>query len=55
VAYDPTEDDWWGVHEGWSPSDEVLTATASWLFSQLDQTPVPAPVTPLPSTWSGLR
>jgi alpha/beta superfamily hydrolase len=53
VAYDPTEDDWWGVHEGWSPSDEVLTATASWLSSQLVDPP--APVTPLPTTWSGPR
>jgi hypothetical protein len=53
VAYDPTEDDWWGVHEGWSPSDEVLTATASWLSSQLAQ-PLP-PVTSLPTTWSGPR
>jgi alpha/beta superfamily hydrolase len=53
VAYDPTEDDWWGVHEGWSPSDEVLTATASWLSSLLVDPP--APVTPLPTTWSGPR
>lgn len=53
VAYDPTEDDWWGVHEGWSPSDEVLMATASWLSSYLVDPP--APVTPLPTTWSGPR
>jgi hypothetical protein len=53
VGYDPTEDDWWGVHEGWSPSDEVLTATASWLSSLLVDPP--APVTPLPTTWSGPR
>jgi hypothetical protein len=35
VAYDPTEDDWWQVHPGWEPSDEVLTVTSSWLSSRL--------------------
>ncbi|MGH9209399.1 MAG: serine aminopeptidase domain-containing protein [Acidimicrobiales bacterium] len=35
VAYDPTEDDWWRVHPGWEPSDEVLTVTALWLASRL--------------------
>lgn len=35
VAYDPTEDDWWQVHPGWEPSDEVLSATSSWLSARL--------------------
>ena len=35
VAYDPTEDDWWEVHPGWRPSDEVLSATSSWLSARL--------------------
>lgn len=35
VGYDPTEDDWWQVHPGWEPSDEVLTATSSWLSARL--------------------
>ncbi|HMG43701.1 MAG TPA: hypothetical protein VK611_20385 [Acidimicrobiales bacterium] len=35
VAYDPTEDDWWEVHPGWRPSDEVLSATSSWLPARL--------------------
>jgi len=35
VAYDPTEDDWWQVHPGWEPSDEVLSATSSWLSNRL--------------------
>lgn len=35
VAYDPTEDEWWQVHQGWEPSDEVLSATSSWLSARL--------------------
>jgi hypothetical protein len=35
VAYDPTEDEWWQVHHGWEPSDEVLSATSSWLSARL--------------------
>lgn len=35
VAYDPTEDEWWAVHDGWEPSDEVLSSTALWLSSRL--------------------
>jgi hypothetical protein len=35
VAYDPTEDEWWQVHPGWEPSDEVLSATSSWLSARL--------------------
>jgi alpha/beta superfamily hydrolase len=54
VAYDPTEDDWWTIHDGRSPSDEVLLATAAWMASQLAEV-VPTPVTPLPTTWSGPR
>jgi alpha/beta superfamily hydrolase len=54
VAYDPTEDDWWNIHHGWSPSDEALAATASWLSSQLAEV-VPRPVTPLPTSWTGER
>jgi len=38
VAYDPTEDDWWNVHPGWEPSDEVLSVTALWLASRLAAT-----------------
>lgn len=38
VAYDPTEDDWWQVHPGWSPSDEVLSVTSLWLASRLAST-----------------
>jgi len=39
VAYDPTEDEWWQVHQGWEPSDEVLSATSSWLSARLAPRP----------------
>ena len=35
IAYDPTEDDWWQVHPGWEPSDEVVSVTSSWLANRL--------------------
>lgn len=46
VAYDPTEDDWWQVHEGWEPSDEVLSVTSLWLASRLAPAPTPAQLPP---------
>lgn len=35
IAYDPTEDDWWQVHPGWEPSDEVVSVTSSWMSARL--------------------
>lgn len=34
VVYDPTEEEWWQVHEAREPSDDALTATAEWLGKQ---------------------
>jgi serine aminopeptidase S33 family len=35
VAYDPTEEEWWEVHDGREPSDEAVDVTAEWLEKQL--------------------